>query len=184
MPTPIVFSGGAQGEWCVTALTTLAGPSIATTERIRIHDGPPHGDHEDTQWKLHGIPSNMRYTTRQELNALARIQPPLGRSGCTCAALIPIRKSAAWWALAQDERRAIFEEDSRHNAIGMRHLPGIARRLLHSRDLSEPFDFLTWFEFAPEAEASFSALLAELRATREWSYVEREIDIRLQKSGA
>jgi hypothetical protein len=28
------------------------------------------------------------------------------------AALIPIKKSAVWWAMAQDERRAIFEERS------------------------------------------------------------------------
>lgn len=86
--------------------------------------------------------------------------------------------------MAQDERRAIFEEDSRHNAIGMRHLPGIARRLLHSRDLSEPFDFLTWFEFSPTAESSFNDLVAKLRATMEWRYVDREIDIRLQRADA
>jgi chlorite dismutase len=125
-----------------------------------------------------------RICQHQSFSEAEHLQPPLGRSGCTCAALIPIRKSPAWWALAQDERRAIFEEDSRHNAIGMRHLPGIARRLLHSRDLSEPFDFLTWFEFAPDAQASFDDLVAELRATQEWSYVDRDIDIRLQRSSS
>jgi hypothetical protein len=32
-------------------------------------------------------------------------------------------KTAAWWDLAQDERRAIFEEQSRHIGIGMEYLP-------------------------------------------------------------
>lgn len=98
------------------------------------------------------------------------------------AALIPIRKTADWWALAQDERRAIFEEQSHHTAIGMDYLPAIARKLYHARDLGEPFDFLTWFEFAPEHEAAFEALVARLRATREWTYVDREIDIRLVRA--
>jgi len=56
----------------------------------------------------------------------------------TFAALIPIRKSEAWWSLAQDERRALFEETSRHIAIGMEYLPGIARRLHRARELGEP----------------------------------------------
>lgn len=46
----------------------------------------------------------------------------------------------------------------------------------------EPFDFLTWFEFAPEHESEFNTLLVQLRATKEWSYVEREVDIRLVKN--
>jgi hypothetical protein len=93
--------------------------------------------------------------------------------------LIPIRKSAAWWDLAQDERRAIFEEQSRHTAIGLDYLPGVARQLYHCRDLAEPFDFLTWFEYAPEHSAGFEQLVTRLRATPEWRYVEREVDLRL-----
>ena len=46
---------------------------------------------------------------------------------------------------------------------------------------TEPFDFLTWFEFAPEHTTAFNQLLARLRATKEWAYVEREVDIRLVK---
>jgi len=56
-------------------------------------------------------------------------------------------------------------------------------RLHQCRDLGEPFDFITWFEYAPEHERDFDALLAELRAREEWTYVEREIDIRLVQAG-
>ena len=43
----------------------------------------------------------------------------------------------------------------RHIATGLEYLPAVARRLHHGRDLGEPFDFLTWFEFAPEHAAAF-----------------------------
>ena len=97
--------------------------------------------------------------------------------------LIPIRKTEAWWALAQDERRAIFEEQSRHIGVGLEYLPAVARRLHHSRDLGEAFDFLTWFEYAPEHSASFEELVRRLRDTEEWRYVDREVDIRLTRVG-
>lgn len=87
------------------------------------------------------------------------------------------------WDLAQDGRRRILEDVSRHTSIGLRYLPPIARRLHHSRDLGEPFDFITWFDYAPEHERDFDALLAELHASEEWTYVERETDIRLVQVG-
>ncbi len=95
----------------------------------------------------------------------------------------PDHEVGRWWALAQDERRAIFEETSRHTQIGLAYLPAVARQLYHCRDLGEPFDFVTWFEFAPEDEAAFDDLLVRLRATPEWTYIDREVDIRLAREG-
>src|SRR5262245_1832065 len=89
---------------------------------------------------------------------------------------------ASWWALAQDERRAIFEDRSRHISVGLEYLPAVARRLHHCRDLGEPFDFLTWFEYAPEDAGAFEELVRRLRQTEEWRYVDREIDIRLTRA--
>lgn len=66
-------------------------------------------------------------------------------------------------------------------AIGLEYLPGVARRLHHGRDLGERFDFLTWFEFAPEEAAGFEELVRRLGATEEWAYVEREVNIRLAR---
>jgi hypothetical protein len=66
-------------------------------------------------------------------------------------------------------------------AVGLEYLPRIARRLHHGRDLGEPFDFLTWFEFAPIDAAAFDELVARLRVTEEWRYVVREVDIRLAR---
>jgi len=53
--------------------------------------------------------------------------------------------------------------------------------LHHSRDLGEPFDFVTYFEYAPEDAAAFEDLVARLRETEEWRFVTREVDIRLER---
>jgi chlorite dismutase len=135
---------------------------------------------ETYAWVLRGVTSNERYVTRSEHTALVANQAPLGRREATRAALIPVRKTDGWWELSQDERRTIFEERSRHILIGLEYLPAIARRLHHSRDLGEPFDFLTWFEYAPTEADRFEELVGRLRESAEWTYVEREIDIRLR----
>lgn len=128
--------------------------------------------------------SNDRYVSRIEHDALVTEQEPLGRAASTRAALIPITKSDAWWELPQGERRRIFEESSHHVATGLEYLPAVARRLHHGRDLGEPFDFLTWFEYAPEHAHAFRELVDRLRETEEWAYVVREIDIRLLREPA
>jgi chlorite dismutase len=84
--------------------------------------------------------------------------------------------------MAQDERRVILEARSHHIAIGMQYLPKVARRLHHARDLGEPFDFITWFEYAHSDEDAFNDLVTRLRATAEWRYVHREVDIRLARA--
>ena len=65
---------------------------------------------------------------------------------------------------------------------GLEYLPDVARRLHHSRDLGEPFDFLTWFEFAPAHASAFDELVRRLRTTAEWDYVEREVEIRVSRA--
>ena len=174
------FAGGRSGEWRVERFETVTGTPLEPVTHIRFMEGKAvNGTESDATWVLRGVVSNERYVTRVEHEALASLQEPLGRAGSTCAALIPITKAEGWWTLAQDERRRIFEERSRHVALGLQYLPAIARRLHHARDLGEPFDFLTWFEYAPADAPAFEELVGKLRKTEEWTYVEREIDIRL-----
>jgi hypothetical protein len=47
------------------------------------------------------------------------------------------------------------------------------------RELGEAFDFLTWFEYPPEASDLFEDLVRTLRATPERRFVDREVGIRL-----
>lgn len=175
------FIGGDAGVWRVSSIAAVRGDALAGVARLAVTPSDNAAPVEPQSWRLEGLISNLRYAERDEVAALRARQEGLGRAAARCAALIPIRKSAAWWAMAQDERRALFETQSRHTAIGLEYLPAIARQLYHSRDLAEPFDFLTWFEFAPEHTNAFDELLSKLRATEEWRYVEREVDIRLSR---
>ena len=178
------FIGGGAGAWTVERIDAVTGESLDAIPRLSVVPGAVTHLPKGASWLLRGITSNERYVVREERAALASRQEGLGRAGSTRAALIPIRKTAAWWALAQDARREIFETRSRHIAIGLEYLPAVARRLHHCRDLgpAEPFDFLTWFEYAPRDAAMFEELVQALRASPEWAYVEREVDIRLVRA--
>lgn len=74
----------------------------------------------------------------------------------------------------------IFEATLHPISIALEYLPAIVRRLMHSRDIGRSFDFLTWFEFAPKHKPAFDDLVFKLRQTKEWSFVERGVDIRLE----
>jgi len=179
---PTWFVAGDEGAWHVERVDASVGESLPTCARIAIHDlTPATSVLARCRWALQGTTGHARYVERTEKGALAAVTPPLSRPEATCAALIPIRKSAAWWDLAQDERRAILEASSKHITLGLEYLPAVARRLYQSRELGEAFDFLTWFEYAPEHAQRFEELVRRLRATEEWTYVEREVDIRLTR---
>ncbi|MGL4401205.1 MAG: chlorite dismutase family protein [Luteolibacter sp.] len=181
-PRLFSFVGGSHGSWKWVSGSVLAGDDLPAVERLQILPG--NLTPAAATWVLRGASSNERYVTRPEKDQLVATSPPLGRPEADCAVLIPIRKNASWWAMTQDERRRVFEEQSHHTQIGLDYLPAIARRLLHCRDLSaeEPFDFLTWFEFAGKDTAAFDQLLVRLRDTEEWRYVEREVELRFVKS--
>jgi hypothetical protein len=175
------FIGGKKGSWRVTEIRSIVGTGLEPVDRLHIANNAITELPIDSSWVLQSFTSNIRYAIRDEINALRAIQPDLNRSEAVSAVLIPIKKTAAWWDMPQDERRAIFEEESHHTAVGLEYLPGVARRLHHCRDLGEPFDFLTWFEFAPDHTQAFDELLLRMRASKEWDYVERELEVRLER---
>lgn len=177
-----IFTGGDTGTWNILSMASVIGDSLMPASHLAIAPSASLGDAAVTPWRLLGVTSHVRYVERAEKIALTEVQAGLGRAEATRAALIPIRKSAAWWELTQDERRKVFEDKSHHIAASLKYLPAIARQLYHCRDLGEPFDFLTWFEYAPEHATMFEDLVGVLRATEEWTYVEREVDIRLARA--
>ncbi len=170
-PRLFMFVGSDTGPWTVLSARALVGGALPPARRLSVVVGaaapPPSG----TPWALAGVTSNERYVERHEKVALAGTQAGLGRAEARRAALIAIRKSPAWWALTQDGRRAVFEAQSHHIAVGLRYLPAVARRLHHCRDLGsvQPFDFLTWFDYAPQHELAFDDLLTALRSSAERS---------------
>jgi len=176
----IRFVGGSTGVWQVMRIHPVLGEVLPQVRKVAVYRGN-EGLSPESKWTLSGVISNARYVERPEQKELASKQAPLGRSEATLAALIPIRKTTAWWSLTQEERRDIFERKSHHIAEGIKYLPPVARQLYHSRDIGEPFDFLTWFEYAPQYSDAFEDLVRTLRKTEEWRYVDREVDIRLMR---
>jgi chlorite dismutase len=179
-----IFRGGRSGAWRVTRFAAVRGASLSPTPALSVVHSLSIAlpiMPSPTSWRLAGVASHLRYTERPEKEQLVAVQAEIGRPEATHAALIPIKKSAAWWELTQEERRQIFEDRSHHIAASLKYLPAVARQLYHCRDLGEPFDFLTWFEYAPADADAFEELVRTLRATEEWRYVEREVDIRMER---
>jgi len=204
MPPPLLvcFAGGASGAWRVDSVSAVTRESLPFAPFVDVTEGdaahaahaaqvaPP--DAAPAAWRLSGVVSSLKYATRAELQEMTA----KGQRACqgwasppgTRAALIPLRKNAAWWAMAQDERRAVMTAGGHVSPIGVAALPAVARRLHHCRELggavAQPFDFLTWFEYAEEDAATFEALVSALRATPEWGFVDREVDVRLTRVDA
>lgn len=182
-PRLFSFVGGRDGAWEVTGSRVVAGEGLAPVDRLEVVPGDIAAPLSPDGWVLRGATSNERYVTRPEKDLLAAAQQGPARPPFPLAVLIPIKKNDRWWALTQDERRATFEERSGHTRNGLELSPTLTRRLHHCRDLSrpEPFDFVTWFELGEEDVAAFDLLLGRLRGSLEWTYVEREVEIRLRR---
>src|SRR5215813_5802735 len=117
------FVGGNTGMWRVLAVRLVQGDGLPQAERVAVCRGDEPSPLEP-QWTLSGVISNIRYVERPEQQELTLKQAPLSRSEATRAALIPIRKTAAWWNLTQEERRSVFE----NNPITSPKEYGICRR--------------------------------------------------------
>lgn len=139
---------------------------------------------------LRGVVQHLHYTGRSEQTELKAIsRPESSVSVETTAVLIPVGKSAAWWAMSQDERQILFQKTARHEGhfgIGRRYADRIFRRLYHTRyiDPAAPYDFLTYFEFSEADAPDFRKMISALRDVKgnpEWLYVDFEYEIWMTK---
>jgi hypothetical protein len=135
---------------------------------------------------LQGVPQHLQYTSKEQKDDLdKRSRAELPPSKDTVAVIIPIRKSAAWWTLPQDERQAHFQKKGDkigHTAIGANYAERIYRKLYHTRYAVETtdHDFITYFEFERSQTDDFKSLLKQLRDPKqnpEWTFVDREYEI-------
>jgi hypothetical protein len=137
---------------------------------------------------LHGVPQHLEYMSKAQRDKLGS-RPEFAASKDTVAVVIPIRKSAAWWALAHDERSLHFQQTEGkkgHTAIGAGYVDRIHRKLYHTRYAVETrdHDFITYFEFDRAQTDDFKRLLSALRDTEqnpEWQYVDHEYEIWMTK---
>jgi hypothetical protein len=125
-PLYVTFAGGTTGEWRIDRVEARRGDGLLAVEYLAVLEGRNASVPAGSAWTVCGVTSNQRYVTRTEHEVLVARQPPLGRPDATRAALIPVRKTDAWWELPQDERRTVFEDQSRHIAIGLEYPVGQA----------------------------------------------------------
>lgn len=137
----------------------------------------------DAPWSLGGEVRGAMYSDPAAPYAAANGLPALPfPPGPVRAVLIPLGKSPEWWAMREEERRVYFHPAprDRHIEIGVPFTGQIHRRLFHCREEGSAYDFVTYFEFAPEHTEAFQALCAGLRDVRrnpEWQFVDREAEI-------
>lgn len=183
--TPSAPHDARLTRYDVDDVRTVRGPELAWPARagelVRIECS---GQLADPTAPFVGVSQHVVYTAAQERLELSRISAP--ESG-PVAVLIPICKSAAWWSLAQDERRAFLRTGTPgHFEIGLEYASTIYRRLYHARTLpGSSWDFLTYFELPRERRGEFERLLARLRDVEqnpEWQFVEREVEIWLTRA--
>ncbi|MCP9439087.1 MAG: chlorite dismutase family protein [Nitrospira sp.] len=83
------------------------------------------------------------------------------------AIVIPIQKSADWWALDREKRAAMMRA---HTEASVPYIPTVKRKLYHSSGLDD-LDFITYFETSRLED--FHSLVLDLKQAEEFHYVRR-----------
>ncbi|MGQ0593696.1 MAG: hypothetical protein ACT4QB_13915 [Gammaproteobacteria bacterium] len=83
MSSHYTFVGGTFGPWEVASITPVRGEGLDPAARIEVVNARLDTLPRGASWALRGTTSNLRYTTRDEKERLAAIQPALGRSGAS-----------------------------------------------------------------------------------------------------
>ncbi len=158
----MAFVAGFEGLWMIEGMNARTGEALPPAARLAVVEGA-EAETAEGRWVLRGVVAGQGEDARAD-------QLPLGRPEARCAALLAVRMTPAWWERAEEDRRAL--------SANIEHGPAISRRIHRARDRDEPFDVLTWFEFAPDLQSELNDVVARLRDSEEWSYVEREVEIR------
>lgn len=166
-PLSVAFVAGPSGMWRMDGIVAPHGDALPPAARLAVLEGTDAGG-PGSRWVLRGSATDDHDEGQ-----------PLGRPEARLGALLAVRKSPSWWDMASEERLRVLGD--RGSDLELAAHPSISRRLYRSRDLGEPFDFLVWFEFVPDDEAAFEELLGLLRTSDEWSFVEREVDVRVTR---
>ena len=202
-PVHCLFAGGADGSlldnapvprggrlnrYRVDGVNAVKGalPTMAPHKgwrMIRIESDVPA--EPSAALKYYGVTQHLGYTTAEQATALAHARAEFAAAEEVRAVLIPIHKTADWWAMPHDQRQKHFAESGAgagHAKIGAPYIERVFRRLYHSRYLGRKlaYDFLTYFEFQAADESHFRELLTQLRdpaGNPEWGFVDLEFEI-------
>ncbi|HET9846679.1 MAG TPA: chlorite dismutase family protein [Nitrospira sp.] len=125
------------------------------------------GKHLKTAGVMHGLTKKANYVPgfpdqlKTDLKAVSDPGPK------PYVVVIPIRKSADWWALDQDKRAAMMKE---HTEASLPYHKTVKRKLYHSTGLDD-VDFITYFETSKLED--FHSLILSLEKVKEFQYTRR-----------
>jgi chlorite dismutase len=116
---------------------------------------------------MHGLTKKANYVPGfpDQLKADLKVTSEPGAK--PYAIVVPIRKSAGWWALDQEKRAAMMQE---HTEATLPYLKTVRRKLYHSSGLDD-LDFITYFETSKLED--FHSLVLALEKVKEFQYTRR-----------
>lgn len=125
------------------------------------------GKHLKPSGIMHGLTKKANYVPGLPDQMKADLKVASEPGPKPYAIVIPIRKSADWWALDQDKRMALMKE---HTEAALPYQKTVKRKLYHSTGLDD-LDFITYFE-ASKLE-DFHRLVLALENVKEFQYTRR-----------
>ena len=125
------------------------------------------GKHLTTAVIMHGLTKKANYVPGMPDNLKAELKTPSEPGAKPYVIVIPIRKSADWWALDQDKRAAMMQE---HTEASAPYIKTVKRKLYHSSGLDD-LDFITYFETSKLED--FHSLILALEKVKEFPYNRR-----------
>lgn len=173
-----------RNRYRVNAVEVVQGPAPPLPqpgwEMLRVEaEGPLSAN---APFLMRGVTGTAQYTDPKAHYAAANGAKPLAVGPePVLAVILPLRKTATWWALPFDQRKGYFPA---HVDIGVPYIPHVHRRLFHAREFTKDYDFVTYFEFRAADEAAFRRLCRELRDLKrnpEWGYIDRDFEIWMTK---
>lgn len=125
------------------------------------------GKHLTAAGLMHGLSKKPNYVPGfpDQLKADLKVTSEPGLK--PYAIVVPIRKSADWWALDQEKRAAMMQE---HTDATLPYLKTVKRKLYHSSGLDD-LDFITYFETSKLED--FHSLVLALEKVKEFQYTRR-----------
>lgn len=125
------------------------------------------GKHLRIDGIMHGLTKKANYVPGFSDEMKADLKTASDPGPKPYAVVIPIRKSADWWALDQEKRAAMMKE---HTEAALPYHKTVKRKLYHSTGLDD-LDFITYFETSKLED--FHSLILSLEKVREYQYTRR-----------
>jgi chlorite dismutase len=125
------------------------------------------GKHLKEAGIMHGLTKKANYVPGFPDQMKADLKAASEPGSKPYVVVIPIRKSADWWALDQEKRAAMMKE---HTEAALPYHKTVKRKLYHSTGLDD-LDFITYFETSKLED--FHSLILSMERVKEFQYTRR-----------